>query len=38
MDATIRNCREALKPGGKLVLNVSDELEEPITSSRQVGT
>jgi DNA methylase len=31
MGQTIRNCREALKPGGTLVLNVSDDLAEAIT-------
>jgi hypothetical protein len=28
---TIRNCHVALKPGGILALNVSDELAEPVT-------
>jgi len=31
MGQTIRNCREALARGGTLVLNVSDDLAEPIT-------
>ena len=31
MGATIRNCHAALKPEGKLILNVSDALEGPVT-------
>ncbi len=31
MGQTIRNCYAALKPGGILALNVSDELGEPVT-------
>jgi len=28
---TVRNCHAALKPEGKLILNVSDALEGPVT-------
>lgn len=31
MGQTIRNCHAALKPGGRLILNVSDDLAEDVT-------